>query len=281
VIRSAVTVNLVPEARDGPFVFSGDLRASCEQAAALGFDGIELFPPSAGHVDTSQLREVLDATGLALAAVGTGAGWRLHRLHVCDPDERRRAEAREFIRSLIDFGGPFGAPAIIGSMQGPPALDVDHKTARDWLRESLDKLGMHARKFGAPVLLEPLNRYETKLVNTLAGGVELLNSLATENVRLLGDFFHMNIEEADMAAALRAAGPRLGHVHFVDSNREAAGRGHLDFEPLRDALIEIGYDGFLSAEARSMPDSMTAARTTIATFNRLFGPCARTTDSAT
>jgi sugar phosphate isomerase/epimerase len=80
----------------------------------------------------------------------------------------------------------------------------------------------------------------------------------------------MNIEQPDMGAALRAAGPRLGHVHFVDSNREAAGRGHIVFAPLRDALVEIGYDGFLSAEARPLPDSMTAAKTTVATFKRLF-----------
>jgi sugar phosphate isomerase/epimerase len=123
--------------------------------------------------------------------------------------------------------------------------------------------------------LEPLNRYETSLVNTLAAGRGLLDALHTDNVGLLADFFHMNIEEADMAAALRAAGARLGHIHFVDSNREAAGRGHLNLPPLRDALLEIGYDGFLSAEARPVPDPASAANTTIASFKRLFGdrPC--------
>jgi sugar phosphate isomerase/epimerase len=80
----------------------------------------------------------------------------------------------------------------------------------------------------------------------------------------------MNIEEANMANSLRAGGAKVGHVHFVDSNREAAGRGHLLLERLRDALVDIGYGGFLSAEAGPLPDSMTAAKTTIATFNRLF-----------
>jgi sugar phosphate isomerase/epimerase len=267
----AVTISLVPQARGGPFVFWNDLEASCQTAAELGFDGVELFLPGATAVESSRLRAVLDATGLALAAVGTGAGWVLQHLHLCDSDARRRIEAREFIRSIIDFGGPFGAPAIIGSMQGPAALDVDDTTARDWLRGALDDLGRHTQQFGVPMLLEPLNRYETKLVNTLDGGIELLNSLATDNVRLLGDFFHMNLEERDMEAALRAARMRLGHVHLVDSNRAAAGRGHIHFEPLREALIEIGYDGFLSAEARPLPDSMTAAKTTVATFQRLFG----------
>jgi sugar phosphate isomerase/epimerase len=269
VIRSAVTISLVAQARGGPFVFWDDLESSCQTAAELGFDGVELFAPDASAVEASPLRAVLDANGLELAAVGTGAGWVIRRLNLCDSDEGGRTRAREFIRELIDFAGPFGAPVIIGSMQGPAAVETNPAVARDWLRAALDDLGQHAERYGTPVLLEPLNRYETRLVNTLSAGALLLNSLATDNVRLLGDLFHMNIEEADMAAALRAAGARLGHVHFVDSNREAAGRGHLAFEPLRDALTEIGYDGFLSAEARPLPDSNTAARTTIATFQRL------------
>ena len=143
-------------------------------------------------------------------------------------------------------------------------------TARDWLREALDDWARHARKYDVPLLLEPLNRYETKMVNTLAAGIELLDSLTTDNVRLLADFFHMNIEEPDMAAALRHAGSDLGHVHFVDSNREAAGRGHMEFEPLARCVARYRVRWFLSAEARPVPDSMTAAKTTMATFKRLF-----------
>jgi sugar phosphate isomerase/epimerase len=270
VIRSAVTISLVAEARGGPFVFHDDLEAACRTAADVGFDGVELFLPDASAIEPSRMRATLDASGLSLAAVGTGAGWVLHRLHLCDRDAERRRTAREFVRSIIEFGGLFGAPAIIGSMQGPAALDVDAQTARDWLREALDHLGAHAGKSGVPLLLEPLNRYETKLVNTLADGVEFVGSLSTDNVRLLADFFHMNIEEPDMAASLRAADTYVGHVHFVDSNREAAGRGHIEFEPLRDALRDIGYEGFLSAEARPLPDSLAAAKTSIATFKRLF-----------
>ncbi len=269
-IRSAVTISLVAQARGGPFVFWDDLEKSCAAAADVGFAGVELFLPDANAVEAPRLRRVLDSTGLDLAAVGTGAGWVLHRLHLCDSDDRRRIAARDFIRGLIDFAGPFGAPVIIGSMQGPATLDGSELKARDWLRDALDDLARHAQSYDTPVLLEPLNRYETKLVNTLGAGVELVESLTIDNVQLLGDFFHMNIEEHDLAASLRATGTRLGHVHFVDSNREAAGRGHLEFEPLRNALTDIGYDGYVSAEARPLPDSMTAAKTTMATFQRLF-----------
>ncbi len=82
----------------------------------------------------------------------------------------------------------------------------------------------------------------------------------------------MNIEEADIAAALRAGGEHIGHVHFVDSNRRPAGCGHLDYVPIARALTEIGYDGFASAEALPYPDSDAAASRTIDSFRRFFRP---------
>ena len=79
----------------------------------------------------------------------------------------------------------------------------------------------------------------------------------------------MNIEEADLATAIKSGGHRIGHVHFVDSNRQPVGAGHLDFPPIIAALNEIGYDGYLSAEAFPIPDSQTAAEMTINAFKQL------------
>jgi sugar phosphate isomerase/epimerase len=104
--------------------------------------------------------------------------------------------------------------------------------------------------------------------------VRLLDSLSTRNVVLLADLFHMNIEEADPAAALRAGGARIGHVHFVDSNRRPAGLGHIDLRPIAAALQEIGYAGFASAEALPYPDPDAAARQTIEAFRKYFRPSA-------
>jgi sugar phosphate isomerase/epimerase len=271
-IRSAVTVSLVKEARGGPFVFWDGLAAACRTAKALGFDGIEVFPPSAAPDALALAEMVLEAEGhsLALAAVGTGAGWVQQRLTLCDADAAARKKARDFVRSVIDFAGRLGAPAIIGSMQGRHGAGVDAVTARAYLVEALEDLGEYARQYGVPLLFEPLNRYETNMYNTLDAGVALLRSLSTRNVRLLADLFHMNIEEADMAAAVRAAKGHIGHVHFVDSNRRPAGLGHIDYGPIAAALADIGYDGFASAEALPYPDPEAAARQTIDAFRRYF-----------
>lgn len=272
-IRSAITVSLVPEARGGPFVFWGDLTAACQTTAELGFDAIELFPPSAMEVNAAQLRQLLDSHRLKLAAVGTGAGWLKHRLTLSSADRMTRQRAVTFVAGVIDLAADFAAPAIIGSMQGrfgdtSAGQFADDESARAALRQSLSTLADRAKDRGQPLLYEPLNRYETNLANTVAAGLELVNSPGCENVKLLADLFHMNIEESDICQALRTAGARLGHLHFVDSNRRPAGSGHLDYGPIAAALREIHYSGYASAEALPWPDSKPAAQQTIQSIRR-------------
>ena len=155
-------------------------------------------------------------------------------------------------------------------MQGRSGDGVDHGTATGYLQEALEDLGTHAAQYKVPLLFEPLNRYETNMVNTMEGGVSLLRSLTTKNVKLLADLFHMNIEEANMPEAIRASAGQIGHVHFVDSNRRPAGLGHLDFPSIVAALRAVGFDGFASAEALPYPDSDAAALQTITAFRKCF-----------
>jgi sugar phosphate isomerase/epimerase len=271
-IKSSVTVSLVPEARGGPFVFWDDLPAACRKARELGFDAIEVFPPSADAVNAEYLRTLLSDHNLSLAAVGTGAGWVKGRLHLTLPDAVAREKAHAFIRSIIDFAGSFGAPAIIGSMQGRSGDGVDHATATSYLADALDALGEHARQYQAPLIYEPLNRYETNMANTVEAGLALLARLSTKNVVLLADLFHMNIEEQNLSDAIRRGGSHIGHVHFVDSNRRPAGLGHIAFAPVAAALTEIGYQGYASAEAFAYPNSDGAARQTMTAFRQNFRP---------
>ncbi len=270
-IRSAVTISLVEEARGGPFVFWHDLPGSIRQAADLGFDAVEIFAGSPLDVNVGELHQLLNETGLKLAAVGTGAGWVLHRVHLVDAHPTTRENAHEFIMSMINLGAEFGAPAIIGSMQGRWQDDVSQELAGQHLREGLNELGQYAANKGVPLIYEPLNRYETNMCNTMRDGVELLESLETENVKLLADLFHMNIEETSVAQGLRDGGRHIGHLHFVDSNRRPAGCGHMDFGLVAQALADIGYQGYASAEAFPWPDSIKAARQTIDTYRAVFG----------
>jgi sugar phosphate isomerase/epimerase len=272
-MKSCVTVSLVEEARGGPFVLWDDIPTACSKAAQMGFDAIEIFPPSPDALTRLPLANLLDDHGLQLAAVGTGAGWVKHRLTLADPDPNQRAKAIDFVKSIVDVAGKHGASAIIGSMQGRSGGEVTAADAHKYLLDGLSVCGHHAESYNVPLLYEPLNRYETNQVNTLAGGKAFLERLgANHNIRLLADLFHMQIEETDVAAAIVAAGDMIGHVHFVDSNRRPVGLGHTDFRGIIAALRSVGYTGYLSAEAFPYPDPDAAASQTIRAFRYWASP---------
>ena len=269
--KISVTISLVPEAKGGPFVFWDGLEDGMKHASELGFDAVEIFPPGPEAIPAETIRPLLAQYQLAVAAVGTGGGWVRHKLTLTNADEAIRLKAKQFISQMIDAAGALGAPAIIGSMQGRWGESVSKETAFAWLAESLNELGEQAKKYGVPLLYEPLNRYETNLFCTVADGVSFLKTLKTDNVKLLADLYHMNIEEVNLADAILAGGKFIGHIHFADSNRRAAGFGHTDFQPISHAALMAGYEGYFSAEVFAYPDSRTAAAQTRAKFRELFG----------
>jgi sugar phosphate isomerase/epimerase len=217
------------------------------------------------------LRDLLGDLGLGLAAVGTGAGWIRHGLHLCHADAGIRARARAFIAEVIDAAGRLGAPAILGSMQGRTGEGVDREAALEHLAAALDELGARAAGHGQPLLYEPLNRYETDLFNRQEEAAAFLRTRLSSGatVRLLCDLFHMQIEEADPAATLVACGELVGHVHWADSNRRAVGFGHADMPRVVAALRRIGYRGHLSAEVFPLPTPLEAARQSVESVRSL------------
>jgi sugar phosphate isomerase/epimerase len=270
-MKSAITISLVAEARQGPFVLHAEptlagLEAACRVAAEIGFDAVEIFPAGPEALDWEAVRRLLATHGLALAAMGTGAGWVKHGLQLCHADAEIRRRAREFIAGIIAAAAGLGAPAIIGSMQGRSEERVPRDAALEHLGAALAELGARAGRHGQPLLYEPLNRYETNLFTRQAEAAAFLDARGVPNVKLLCDLFHMNIEEADLAGALVACGGRVGHVHWADSNRHAIGFGHTDTRPVIAVLRQIGYSGYLSAEVFPLPDELQAARQSLAAF---------------
>lgn len=266
-MKSAVTISLVHEAQGGPFVFWHDIESACAKAAELGFNAIEIFPPQAWGYDVDLLSAALKKHNLAVAAMGTGAGWVKHKLLLTSPNPAIREQARNFVAAMIDCAAEHNAPTIIGSMQG--RTDKDREKTLSLFREAIEELAPLAARKNQILLIEPLNRYETNLLNSVQQGLEFLSSLKAQNVRLLLDLFHMNIEEQDIAQSIRLAGPAIGHVHLADSNRRAAGFGHTDFRPIIWALRDARYTGCLSAEILPWPNSEAAAAQTIETFKAL------------
>jgi sugar phosphate isomerase/epimerase len=269
-IKSSVTINFVEEARGGPFVYHDGFRDGCERAAKLGFDGVEIFAPGPDAISVAEVKSITGDLGLDVAAVGTGAGMILHGHSFSNRDDSAREQAIDFAKSMVDFGAEFSAPAIVGSMQGSADSADERIEAIRRLTESMQELGSHAETQGLRLLFEPINRYESNLINTVGAAADLINNQSSTSIRVMADLFHMNIEEVDVSASIKGTGSLVGHVHFADSNRSAVGMGHTDMAPIAQALKDIHFDGYLSAEIFPKPDSDAAAKQTIESFRKYF-----------
>lgn len=269
-MKSAVTIALVPQIKNGPWVYWNDIEAAMEKASLLGFDAVELFTASGTAFETDYINNLIKQYNINICAVGTGAGKVVNGLTLTNADALIRKKAISFISDMIDFGAAFNAPAIIGSMQGNIVDGVTRQDALEWLAEGLYVLSEKAYIRGVNLIYEPLNRYETNLFNRLGDAADFIKALKWNNLKLLADLFHMNIEEASIAGSIKQYGDIVGHIHFADSNRSAIGFGHTDMEPVVAAIKQIHYQHYISAEIFPLPDSAAAAAQTMIAFKKWF-----------
>jgi sugar phosphate isomerase/epimerase len=235
-----------------------DLIDKFRFARRAGFDAIELRGQGELRFRERlpELRAARDA-GVVMPSVCVAMP---HFIGSFDAGLRRDAidNMKSLLDVIVEVGGRGAVtPAAYGqfSLRLPPFVpprppDQD----REVLLEGLTELGKHAEEVGGEVWLEPLNRYEDHMVNTLDQAVELCEAVGLPSVKVMADFFHMNIEELDLAASIRRAGSWIGHVQLADSSRLEPGTGHLDFAPAFRALAESGFDGCLALECRLSGD---------------------------
>ena len=227
----------------------------------LDFDGVEVsvLEPEQLVSSAAMAKEY----SLEIPAVGTGLNFLHYGLSLTHPDPGVRGRAQERLKQLIDAAARVGAGGvIIGLIRGRGDEAPSLEAAYELLKGQLAELCAHAERQGVKLFLEPLNRYESRLVNTVADGLRLLDELGCGALYLLLDTFHMNIEERVIEDSIRQAGTRIGHFHIADSNRLAPGLGHLNFGSILAALADTGYAGYVSAEVIVKPDLETAARLT-------------------
>ena len=244
--------------------FSGSLAQNIADIAAMGYDGVELAIRDPMLVDLDALEALTREHGLRVPAIGTGQAWGEEKLSFTDPDESVRRAAIERIKSHVPLAARFNAVIIIGLVRGIIKPGITHEQGMAWVCEALQECSTAAKPYGVRLALEPINRYETTLVNSVAQGMALIDRVGADNFGLLLDTFHMNIEEPDILQSISTCGDRIFHFHVADSNRWYPGAGHLDFSGILSRLQSTGYDGFVSGEFMPLPDPLTAARESIA-----------------
>ncbi len=249
--------------------FKGDLETNLASIASLGYDGVELAIRDPKLVDLDRLNDLVCKYNLKVPAIGTGQAWGEEGLSFTDPDPNIRQAAIERIKSHIPAAARFEAVIIIGLIRGIVKPGVSGEQAMKWHIQALRECSGAAQPYGVRLALEPINRYETTLINNVTQGLELIKRVGTENFGLLLDTFHMNIEEPVIEESIRICGKHIFHFHVADSNRWYPGAGHVNFKAIRETLASIGYQGWVSGEFLPKPDAETAAQRGIAYLHQI------------
>jgi D-psicose/D-tagatose/L-ribulose 3-epimerase len=242
--------------------------------AEWGFDAIELPVENVGDWAAEPVRETLDAFSLAPAAViaVTSPGREL-----VEASAETIASTQDYVRACVDLAVEVGAPSVCGPLYSSVGrtwrLSPSQRLAvYRQLRESLAPLADYAGERGIKLGLEALNRYETSVLNTISQTLEALDGVA-DNVGIMLDAYHMNIEETDPYAAVTLAGPRLVHVQVSGSHRGAPGDDHLNWPKWMAKLAGTGYRGPVCLE------SFTGENEAIAVAAAIWRPLAKTQDA--
>ena len=243
---------------------AGELRSNFATLRGLGYQGVELAIRDPQAIDLAYLSDTANEFSLQVPAIGTGQAWGEEGLSFTDPDPKIRAKAIGRIISHIPIAAHFNAVIIIGLIRGIVKPEVSYSQAMFWLIHALQECSKAAALSKVRLALEPINRFETTLINNVVEGLQLVDEVGMNNFGLLLDTFHMNIEEPQIEESMGICGSRIFHFHVADSNRWYPGAGHLNFPSILAALKKMKYQGFISGEFLPKPDVMTSIHMAIA-----------------
>ncbi len=226
----------------------------------MGFDLIEVAVEDPALVDTDLLKTALEEHDLGVVTCGAyGPGRNISSL---DPVERQAA--KDYLIWMIDAAQKLGSDVVNGPMYSAVGKDrledpADREQEWQFAVEGLREMAAYADKRGVKLAFEPLNRFETDLVNIVEQGLKLINDVGAPNLGFHLDTFHMHLEEKDSAAAIRKAGDRIFHFHACENDRGVPGTGQVKWKEVFEALVEVGYDGNVVIESFT-PEVKSIAR---------------------
>lgn len=216
----------------------------------LGYDVFELCVEDPDLLHPEAVRAAASRTGLAVSICGFFGPGR----DVSHSDPELRRAGLDYLYRCVDLAAAVGSPHVAGPMYSAvgkkrPLPEEDRERQRDRAARSLREVADYAAGRGVRLAVEPLNRYETDLVNTAEQGLALCERVGRDNVGLMLDTFHMNIEEQDFGEAIGRAGDRLFHFQVSENDRGAPGSGHLPWTEVFSALRDVDYGGWIVVES--------------------------------
>lgn len=244
----------------GPVVFSGsNIIDNLRIIKNLCYDGIDLFIHQMKELEFEMLMNTIKSLELEVALM-VPIFLAEQGVNLSDPNIKKRIDSIGKYKKQIELASQLRANMPIGFIRGNRQENEDRESYDKRLAESLLDLSEFARSHNVRLLLEPMNRYEINTFLRVDESLDFINKYNLNQIGLLLDTFHMNIEEASIEKAVELAKGKIGHVHITDSNRLAPGYGHLDYNAIISAIRGTGYDGFLTIEAFPTPSAFECAK---------------------
>ena len=253
-----------------PLFFSGALEKGITAAKSLGYDGVEISVGNPADLDSRKIKAMVSDNGLEIVTLGTGQSYVDEGLPLVTNDAVLLNKTLERLKKVIDFAAEAGSRNVtLGGIRAKITY-ATHDEMVKRLVEPLKICAGHALECGVGILLEPVNRYEVSTIFRLEQAYGLMKEAACDNISLLYDVFHANIEETSITAPIVKYAKELGGVHFADSNRLVPFNGHIPFFDIARCLDAVSYSGYVTIEALPGPDDFIAAKQAIEAFNTLF-----------
>jgi D-psicose/D-tagatose/L-ribulose 3-epimerase len=210
----------------------------------MGFDIFELSCENPDLIDLPAVKAELDKHGLTPIVCGAFGPDR----NLCSDVPALRENAKAYIRWLIDAAAYLGSEVVCGPMYssvGKDHIESEEGRREEWTRAvtGLREMAVYAQTKNVKLAFEPLNRFETDMVNVVSQGMKLIEDVGMPNLGFHLDTFHMHLEEKNSAEAIRLAGDRIFHFHACENDRGVPGTGQVHWQEIAKALKETGYDG--------------------------------------
>ena len=211
---------------------------------SLGFDIFELACENPDLIDVRAVRRELASNGLDAIVCGAFGPNR----NICSSDPKIVANAKAYAQWLIDAAAELGSPVVCGPMYssvGKAHIEDDAARADEWERAvaGIREMATCASDKGIKIALEPLNRFETDMINVVSQGLDFIDQVGMDNVGLHLDTFHMHLEERHSGDAIRMAAGKVFHFHACENDRGVPGAGQVHWDEVATALKDIHYDG--------------------------------------
>ena len=227
-----------------------------ESISKAGFDGVDICGDKVDLKKLREIRNIADSLGLKVAAIlGAWAAWHAgEERDLAASDDKVRMKAVNYANKCIDKAADLGVEVfeicVAPGINTYPVSKVPIEILKENFTNSTIDICRNAETHNITVVLEPINRFEgyPGFMNSLVEAVKILNTIDIGNLGVMGDLFHMNIEDVSIPEALRYAGKTLKLIHLADSNRQLPGTGHIDFKAMIRALKYIGFSGYMSLD---------------------------------